>query len=67
MQKDKFSIPVVDELRGARFFTKLDMWSDYHQVCMHLKDIEKMALRTHHWHFEFLIIPFSLQPCSRCS
>ena len=62
--KDKFHIPFVeellDELVRACYFSKIYLKLRYHQIWMHKSNIHKTVFKTHHNHYELLVMSFGL-------
>ncbi|CAA7028484.1 unnamed protein product [Microthlaspi erraticum] len=63
-EKNMYPLPMIgellDHLRGATWFSKMNLASDYHQILIDEADVRKTAFRTRYEHFEFVVMPFGL-------
>ena len=51
---------LFDQLRGALFYSKIELRTGYHQLRVREADIPKTAFRMRYGHFEFTMMPFKL-------
>nr|GEU30950.1 putative reverse transcriptase domain-containing protein [Tanacetum cinerariifolium] len=51
---------LFDQLQGLSVYSKIDIRSRYHQLCIKEKDIPITIFRTRYGYFEFQLMPFGL-------
>ena len=53
--KNKYPLPQVndlfDQVGGAKVFSKLDLWSGYHQINIKEEDVNQTTFRTQYGHY----------------
>jgi hypothetical protein len=62
--KNKYLLPriddLMDQLRQAKFFSKIDLRSGYHQMKIRPEDIYKTAFVTRYGQYEYTVVSFGL-------
>ena len=62
--KNRYALPLISELldriKGAKYFTKLDLRDAFNQLRIAEGDEWKTAFRTRYGHFEYQVMPFGL-------
>src|SRR5436305_1957296 len=66
--KNRYPLSKIEELMdhfaGAQYFTKIDLYSGYHQIRIKKEDTLKTTFRTRYDHYKFLVLPFELTNAS---
>jgi hypothetical protein len=58
--KNKFPLPIIDEIAGAKHFTTIDLASGFHHIRMVIEDKAKTSFKIHHGHFQLRVMSFGL-------
>jgi hypothetical protein len=62
--KNKYPLPRIDDLfdqlKGAKYFSKIDMRTGYYQLRIRLEDLPKTAFVTCYGQYEFMVMPFGV-------